>query len=267
MPAESRGSTLTIGAVLELLREDFPEVTISKLRYLESEGLVTPERSPKGYRRFSAADVARLGYVLRAQRDHFLPLKVIRARLDEADRGVAPLDLADPVGVGESSAPATVPDDTSPDEGGPATGSGRGSAASGDLLPPVAADGLRLTQRELRQRAGLAPEDFQHLITYGLVRPDAEGYYGANALAAASAAAALMASGLEARHLRPFRTAADREVSLAGHVLAQRQFGPRSRLAANATPAVSDADVLEEVLRQCLALHVALVREELRDAD
>ncbi|HYO37964.1 MAG TPA: MerR family transcriptional regulator, partial [Geodermatophilus sp.] len=78
---------LTIGEVLARLRGDFPDVTISKIRYLESEQLVHPQRTPSGYRKFSDADVARLKYVLSQQRDHYLPLRVIKEQLEAIDRG------------------------------------------------------------------------------------------------------------------------------------------------------------------------------------
>src|SRR5688572_21829379 len=78
---------MSIGAVLNVLREEFPEVTISKIRFLESEGLIEPQRTPSGYRKFGAGDVERLGHVLRMQRDHYLPLKVIREHLDAMERG------------------------------------------------------------------------------------------------------------------------------------------------------------------------------------
>ena len=80
--------TMSIGQVLAALRDDFPDVTISKIRFLEAEGLVEPQRAPSGYRRFTADDVERLRYVLGAQRDHYLPLKVIREHLDALDRGL-----------------------------------------------------------------------------------------------------------------------------------------------------------------------------------
>ncbi len=81
---------MSIGAVLELLRPDFPDVTISKIRFLEAEGLVTPQRAASGYRRFTAYDCARLRFILTAQRDHYLPLKVIRAQLDAQPDGELP---------------------------------------------------------------------------------------------------------------------------------------------------------------------------------
>jgi len=87
--AAAGAGLMSIGAVLNVLREEFPEVTISKIRFLESEGLIEPRRTPSGYRKFSAADVERLGHVLRMQRDHYLPLKVIREHLDAVERGEA----------------------------------------------------------------------------------------------------------------------------------------------------------------------------------
>src|SRR3954469_21962943 len=81
---------MSIGAVLESLRPDFPDVTISKIRFLEAEGLVTPQRSGSGYRRFTAYDCARLRFILTAQRDHYLPLKVIKAQLDAQPDGALP---------------------------------------------------------------------------------------------------------------------------------------------------------------------------------
>src|SRR5690349_24698580 len=81
---------MSIGAVLELLRPDFPDVTISKIRFLEAEGLVTPQRAASGYRRFTAYDCARLRFILTAQRDHYLPLKVIKAQLDAQPDGELP---------------------------------------------------------------------------------------------------------------------------------------------------------------------------------
>ncbi|MFD0380869.1 MerR family transcriptional regulator, partial [Streptomyces sp. NPDC127112] len=85
--AGSAGQLVSIGTVLNLLRDEFPEVTISKIRFLEAEGLVEPRRTPSGYRKFSTGDVERLARILRLQRDHYLPLKVIREQLDALDRG------------------------------------------------------------------------------------------------------------------------------------------------------------------------------------
>lgn len=87
--AAADSGLMSIGTVLNVLRDEFPEVTISKIRFLESEGLIEPQRTPSGYRKFSAEDVERLGHVLRMQRDHYLPLKVIREYLDAMERGEA----------------------------------------------------------------------------------------------------------------------------------------------------------------------------------
>lgn len=87
--AATDSGLMSIGAVLNALRDEFPDITISKIRFLESEGLVEPRRTPAGYRKFGAHDVERLGQVLRMQRDHYLPLKVIREHLDAVERGEA----------------------------------------------------------------------------------------------------------------------------------------------------------------------------------
>src|SRR3989337_4123481 len=90
MPLSRTRDYLSIGEVLESLRSDFPDVTISKIRFLETEGLIAPQRTPSGYRKFYDSDVAKLRYILELQRDHFMPLKVIRERL------VAPLPEGSP---------------------------------------------------------------------------------------------------------------------------------------------------------------------------
>ncbi|MDO5627302.1 MAG: MerR family transcriptional regulator [Mobilicoccus sp.] len=223
-------SRRSIGRVLDLLRPDFPDVTISKIRFLESEGLVTPERTPAGYRSFSEDDVERLRFVLTAQRDRFWPLKVIREALDARDRG---LDLP----AGESALP-TVPEQADdPDV-----------PSAADLMASMPQ--LRLTRRELATSAGLDEGMVEALCTYGLLRPDASGHFDAHALAVARAAAGLAAYGLEARHLRPFRTAADREIGLLHQIAATDRR--RSAEAAEKTEA--------QVLSQCIALHTALVK-------
>src|SRR3954467_3299856 len=88
--AAADSGLMSIGTVLQVLRDEFPEVTISKIRFLESEGLIEPQRTPSGYRKFTVDDVERLGHVLRMQRDHYLPLKVIRDHLDALERGERP---------------------------------------------------------------------------------------------------------------------------------------------------------------------------------
>ncbi len=233
-PAAASGP-LTIGAVLATLAPDFPDISISKIRFLEAEGLLTPERTKSRYRRFSPDDVERLRYILTAQRDRFWPLKVIREALDKLERGLEPAQGAAldsrpqvPTGVDDPELPTAL------------DLSRRGN--------------LRLTDVELREAAGLDQPTFEALSTYGLLRPDSSGHYGDAALAVARAAGALAAYGIEPRHLRPFRTAADREIGLVQQVVSPirgRSRGTGSKVGRDPTP---------QILSQCIALHTALVK-------
>ncbi|MEW1953512.1 MerR family transcriptional regulator [Terrabacter sp. NPDC080008] len=222
---------LTIGKVLASLAPEFPDVTASKIRFLEAEGLVRPHRTASGYRTYTDDDVARLHYILAAQRDRYWPLKVIREALDALDRGLSePADETD--GRPRPPAPTVDPEVPSPHE----------------LLGRRE---VSLTGPELREATGIDRETMHALETYGLLRSDERGHFGHESLAVAAAARALAAHGLEARHLRPFRTAADREIGLVDQVLATRRGdGSRDERAA-------------EIASACIALHVALVREGL----
>ncbi|MGB8381497.1 MAG: MerR family transcriptional regulator [Dermatophilaceae bacterium] len=233
MPTPREGRS--IGAVLEQLKPQFPDLTVSKIRFLENEGLVTPQRTPSGYRTFSERDVERLRYILAAQRDRFWPLKVIREALDGLDRGLTPAEDG-------SAAARMVP---------PAAPADPDVPSASELR---AVSTLALTQAELASAAGLDEATLAALLTYGLVRPDPDGHYGEPALAVAAAAAALASYGVEPRHLRLFRTAADREVGLVQQMVAPVR-------AANARR--GDADPAAEVLHHCLALHAALVKAAL----
>lgn len=236
MPAAGRG--VGIGAVLDALVADFPDVTISKIRYLESQGLITPERTAKGSRRYRPADVERLRFVLVAQRDRFWPLKVIREHLDAIDRGLVPAE--DPTGERGALAPPTTAPRTEPSTLAP--------------RPP-----LRLTAAELQQASGIDGATLRDLLSYGLVRATGE-HFGADDLEVATAAGALVAAGIEVRHLRPFRTAAEREVGLVEHVRARSRVGPRAEDPAGSPGAA-------EVAAACLDLHTALVRAQLSRTD
>jgi DNA-binding transcriptional MerR regulator len=220
------GRRLTVGAVVRALSQEFPDVTISKVRFLEAEGLVSPARTASGYRQFAPEDVERLRYVLRAQRDQFWPLRVIKDNLEAIDRGLTPGDAAD----GRPSAPPPVADPDVPD------------AASLGLRTD-----LRLTAAELARATGLAPGEVADLAAHGLLRPDPAGLHDEADLQVAHAAAGLGAYGVEPRHLRGFRAAADREVGLVEQVVGPRRGGDAQRRAA-------------EVAHLCLALHAALVR-------
>jgi len=237
VPPRKSTRSRTIGAVLAELKDDFPDISVSKIRFLESAGLLTPQRTGAGYRSFSPADVDRLRYILTAQQERFWPLKVIREALDALDRGLAP----------ETSA-------------GGADGRPRPPRAAADPDVPTprqlaATSDLRVTGPELCAAAGLDQRTFEALGTFGLLRPDARGHYDADALAVARAAGALAGYGVEPRHLRPFRTAADREIGLVQQIVSPARATSRRRGAPDPTP---------QVLSHCIALHTALLRAGIR---
>jgi DNA-binding transcriptional MerR regulator len=227
---------LSIGEVLAQLRPDFADITISKIRFLESEGLVEPERTASGYRKFSREDVSRLRYVLSAQRDHYLPLRVIKEHLDAIDRGLEPPALT-------GSAPK-VP---------------RALVAAEGLPGPEAflseVTEVRLSRRELLTAAGLEPDRLEQLEQYGLVVPvPGTSHYDGNALVIAKTVAEMSRFGIEARHLRPFKAAADREVGLVEQVVMPlvRQRNPEARARAD--------EVARELAALSVKLHATLVR-------
>jgi DNA-binding transcriptional MerR regulator len=225
-----------ISEVLAQLRADFPDVSVSKIRFLETEGLLTPARSPSGYRRFCAADVDRLRYILAAQRDQYLPLRVIRERL--ARRAAAAAESR----AGQSAAGPRPP---RPDE----------SANPGADIEP----GQPLTRRELIESAGLTDALLTELETFGLLRRIGR-HYAPDALDVARTAVALTAYGVEARHLRAVRAAAERETTMIESLVApiQKQRGAGARELAARTA----AELAELVLR----LHGALVEDALAEA-
>ncbi|MGH3784381.1 MAG: transcriptional regulator FtsR, partial [Pseudonocardiaceae bacterium] len=176
-------SGASIGSVLAQLRTDFPDVTISKIRFLESEGLVQPERSAAGYRQFSPADVQRLRYVLSAQRDHYLPLRVIKEHLDALDRG-------GPDGLPERRSDVSWPR---------SLGSARPDAATtpGRAEDLGTFDTTRMTQEELLAAAGIRRAALTELEQFGLVRPGPAGFYDTDAVLVARTARAMTDFGLE----------------------------------------------------------------------
>lgn len=228
----------SIGAVLRELQQEFPELTVSKIRFLETEGLVLPKRRESGQRAFTDEDVERLRFVLRTQRDRFWPLKVIKGALDEMDLGL-------------TSEPAT----TEPRAGAqpaPARPQGARLPTAEQLRRRRA---VRLTPAELREAVGIDVAAYTQLKAFGLIRTDSAGRHTADDLDIARESTALAEYGLEPRHLRLFRVAADREVGLAQQILEP----VRRRRARGAQDA--DPEALEsEILARTLALHVALVR-------
>ena len=237
-PASNRAA-LSIGEVLTQLRPDFPDVTISKIRFLESEGLVQPERTPSGYRKFTRDDVGRLRYVLAAQRDQYLPLRVIKAHLEALDRGLEP--------------PASA-------ASGPRVPSGLTSV---DGLPGPETFGrdagdVQLSRAEILAEAGIDEAELAALEAYGLLAARSGGWFDADALMVAKTVAELGRFGIEPRHLRAFRSAADREVGLVEQVVTPlvRQRGPEAKGRAEETA--------KEIAALSVRLHATLVKAGLR---
>lgn len=227
-------AAMSIGEVLAHLRGEFPDTTISKLRFLESEGLVEPERTPSGYRKYSWDDVSRLTYILTAQRDHYLPLRVIREHLAALDEGRLP-----PGGAVVSRPPLVAVEQL---------------PTAQDFRPSV---DVRLSRAEVADQAGIDDAQLRELEQFGLLSARS-GYYDADALEVAKVVGLLARFGVGARHLRGYRSAADREIGLFEQVVAPlaRQRNPQARAAA--------AETVRELAALSLRLHAALVQAGLR---
>lgn len=219
----------SIGEVVELLGEEFPDISISKVRFLETQGLVVPDRAASGYRRYRDIDVRQLRWVLRQQRDHFLPLRVIRERLSS---GVVDDEELDALG-----SPAPLP-----------------------RVDPMAAPDreLELTGQELTERSGIGVDDLATMERFGLISPlvrRGRPVYSGDDLIAARLIARFLDHGIGPRHLRPFKVAAEREAGL----IAQRLSGvgdPSEK-----------ADALRDLLRLGEDLRALLLRQMVHDAD
>jgi DNA-binding transcriptional MerR regulator len=232
---------MNIGEVLDRLRPDFPGITIPKIRFLEDKGLIKPERTPAGYRKFAAEDVDRLRYILTMQRDHYLPLRVIGEHLDAIDRGLEPPPI-------EAVVP-TVPK----------------VALAADGLPSPESfgrnDHVRLSRKELVKIAEVSEDLLDQLEQYGLIVPRAgTGHYDTDALVIAKSARELADFGFEPRHLRAFKTAADREIGLVDQVVAPLRRGRDAAAKARAEEAVSEIAALS------VRLHATLVKTGLRSS-
>lgn len=224
MPAAMPEDTLTIGEVIDLLREEFPDVTVSKVRFLESQGLLAPDRSESGYRLFGRRDIERLRFILRQQRDHFLPLKVIKSKLTLWERG------------------------EEVDEQGP--------APRADLLTE---EGEPVTREELLRRSGLESRQLDELVEHGLISAIDHGeVFPAEAITIAAEARRLYHQGLGARHLRAIRHAAEREADVLFQLTAPllRIRNQEARRQARA--------VLVESGEAMLAIHRTILAAELR---
>lgn len=232
---------MSIGAVLDLLRPDFPDVTISKIRFLEAEGLVTPQRAASGYRRFTAYDCARLQYILTAQRDHYLPLKVIKAQLDAQPDGELP----------SSGSPYGVPRLVSV--------TARAETDGGSETSAVAPNPIRLSRDDLLARSGVDEELLTALLKAGVITAGPSGFYDEHAVVILQCARALADYGVEPRHLRAFRSAADRQSDLIAQIA-----GPVVK--AGKADARDRADELaREVAALAITLHTSLIKSAVRD--
>lgn len=228
------GASMSIGTVLDQLRPDFPDVTISKIRFLESEGLISPQRTPSGYRRFTAADCERLRFVLTAQRDHYLPLKVIREQLDAIDRGSTPEGP-----VVKLPRSFVAPDET--------------------FVPDTSGAAGRISREELCERSGVDDDFLAGLVAAGFVVPGNAGYFDADAVLLVKTAWALSEYGLDTRHLRSLRMAADRQAALlaqiAGPVAKGREAGARDRA----------EELVRELGSLMVTAHGALLKASVRE--
>ncbi|MFN8019492.1 MAG: MerR family transcriptional regulator [Acidimicrobiales bacterium] len=297
---------LSIGEVLSLLQDEFPDVTISKIRFLESQGLIDPERTPSGYRKFYEADIDRLRWILVQQREHFLPLKVIKDRLADPEAGHGELLLSDgtPPPPPPAPRPAAGPPEAAPaveaevadpapaaqaevavvevdievvevevEDQQPiwmadvarASAESKASAAVEAAQAPLHVDAgpteVSLTAQELALAAGISREALRSLEQYGLLagRPLGDDvFYDGDALIVASKAAGFLDRGVEARHLRMFKVAAEREAGfleqLAMPLLKQRN--PQARRDA--------VELVEELSALGHDLRSALLRANLR---
>ena len=224
------GSTpLKIGAVVDALSNEFPDISVSKLRFLEGEGLIDPPRTASGYRQFHPGDVERIRYILRQQRDHFLPLKVIKEKLASWERGQEPT--------------------TEPPDGPP---------------PDAYFAGAEVTYetQELARTAGVTVRLVEDLVRYGVLEPrraaDGLETFDADDLAVVRAAHRLIGHGLEGRHLRAFRLAANREVDLF-----RQLTGPLLRHASPSSTRQA-SEVLADVAQAARDLQETMVRSQLR---
>lgn len=275
----SAGGHLSIGEVLALLLEEFPDVTISKIRFLESQGLIDPERTSSGYRKFYADDVELLRCILRQQRENYLPLRVIKDRIDSGEidpTGEQPRPQEMPRGIRNVSEPSDVPrpDDhpsagkvrsdaasssarasTSGVDGQPVTGAAvlfqRTDRPANDVEPTPSPErrpadrrpitpagailpGLLLSADELCAMAGVTRAQLAELESYGVLTATAagsDGPYDEDAVEIATISKRFLDAGIEPRHLRGWRVAADREAGLLEQLIQPllRQRNPEAR--------------------------------------
>jgi DNA-binding transcriptional MerR regulator len=240
-------SYLSIGEVLVALKAEFPDITISKIRFLEGEGLIDPERTPSGYRKFYDKDVDRLRRILRLQRDEYLPLKVIKDRLDAPARAEAPTRTP------------MASDDLEPSEIGASDTSAARPAAKADV--PLeddivqTAQGLQMSLEELSSATGVEAERIRELESFGLLKGQGDNgarYYDGDDLVVLSIVKDFFKYGVEPRHLTMYRHFAEREATFFETIVLPvlRQRNPDARKAA--TESLGDLARLSRKLKQAL---------------
>ncbi|MEZ2121388.1 MULTISPECIES: MerR family transcriptional regulator [unclassified Corynebacterium] len=222
--------TMSIGVVLDHLRTEFPDVTVSKIRFLESEGLITPQRTASGYRRFTESDVERLRYILVTQRDNYLPLKVIREQLEAMDSGAVTAILTT-----SEAAPLISPE---------------------NFRAPVL---TRLTATDVASQASVEEHFVTELAGAGLIRTDESGFFTADDVRIVHTASALGEFGFDVRHLKSLRTTANRQAGLIGQVAAPvaKSKGEGARQRAE--------ELSQQMTALVVSLHASLVKNALRD--
>ena len=254
---------LSIGEVLNLLQEEFPDITISKIRFLESQGLLDPERTPSGYRKFYDGDIERLRWILRQQRENFLPLKVIKDRLAAGELdGPKPANGSSRVAVAATTTTVTEESSTTidPQPGRDAPRKPKRRAARNSPLD-AGETSISMSLDELVNATGLSPRAIGELERYGLLASHVLGdvtYYGDEALMTARLAATFMRHGVEPRHLRMYKTSAEREAGvfeqLVMPTLKQRNPGARQEA----------LDLLGELSEVGEQLRASMLRQALR---
>lgn len=221
---------MSIGVVIKCLSEEFPDVTVSKIRFLESEGLISPERTQSGYRRFTEADVERLRYILTTQRDNYLPLKVIREQLEAMDSGKVTAVM-----TGQSAAQPLI--------------------APEQFAAPAA---TRLTDEDVAEHADCAPEIVAQCIDAGLIVPDASGLFTVDDVRVVSTAVSLTELGLDSRHLKRISQSASRQADVISQVTEPVAKSGRAAAKQEAS------EISQQMTALVVSLHAALVKNELR---
>ncbi len=271
------GEHRSIGDVLDLLKDEFPDVTVSKIRFLESQGLIAPERTPSGYRKFYDSDIERLRWILTQQRDHYLPLKVIRSRLDRLEEGEAvdvahetPAAAVDTAAGSDDHGVAAALDETAAPagNGAPADAVADDTVADEAAVEETAATGVEsgaaLSREELAHATGLDERFLKELESYGLLPPPRvtgeEELYDEQAVVVARLARGFLRHGVEVRHLRMYKTFAEREAGFVSQLVTPvlRQKNPEARQQAR--------DTVAELARLGGGLRAAMLRLALRDA-